>query len=183
MAGSWMNSVGQEVMNTILLTFNQTEIKAPVAKSMFTQGDPRHCRQPHQGGGVCTRGGKRDTFDFIGPIAANGRGNYMLVEGSKTPFELQIPGLTDSSLLCSICRSSTGRTARCSNTDRTISQAGGELSPCARQQFCDRTQCSMVSTLFINSAVTDVRQFNPEIGNYYLNQFKRLELCRTLPRR
>ena len=164
--------VRQEVMNTILLTFNQMEIKAPVAKSMFNKVI-RDIAGNHIKVEVYTRGGKQIRSYFIGPIAANGRGNYMLVEGSKTPFELQIPGF-DGFI------SSRFDMQVINWKDRTVFKYRPDNIAKLEVNYPRVPDSSFViersadgQYTFINSS-TDVRQFNPEIGNYYLNQFKRL---------
>ena len=162
--------VRQEVMNTILLTFNQMEIKAPVAKSMFNKVI-RDIAGNHIKVEVYTRGGKQIRSYFIGPIAANGRGNYMLVEGSKTPFELQIPVLTDSS--------PPFRYAGHQLEDRTvfkyrpdnIAKLEVNYPPCARQQFVINAVLMVSHFHQPQYRCTAVQSGDRQL---YLNQFKRL---------
>jgi hypothetical protein len=162
----------QDLLNTVLLTFNQMEVKVPVAKSMYDKV-VRDIAGNHIKVEIYNRSDKKIRSFYIGPISSTFRGNFMLVEGSETPFVVQIPGFDGfiSSRFDMEPLNWKDRTVFSTRPDN-IAKVSIDYPRVPDSSFVIERSVEGEYT-FTNKGQT-MPQFNPEIGNFYLNYFKKL---------
>ncbi len=162
----------QDLVTTILLTLQQMEINVPVAKSMYEKV-VRDIAGSHTKVEVYDARKKKIRSFFIGPVSTAYKGNFMITEGSKTPFIVHIPGF-DGFI--------SGRFVIDENQwkDRTVFNIKGGNIRELSVSYPKVPDSSFVITADGNKQYTLANQHttgktvNPEIVQYYFNQFKRI---------
>ena len=162
----------KEQVQSIMHALSQMEVNVPVAKSMF-DNVVRNIAGDHTKVEVYDRKGKKVRSFFIGPISTTYRGNFMLVDGSKTPFVVHIPGFDGFIHTRFVMDPYEWK-------DRTVFSYRPD-----RIRKLELTYPQVPDSSFVlhrseegeyrfESGLGDASSFNPEIGNYYLNKFKDL---------
>ena len=161
----------QDLVTTVLLTLQQMEINVPVAKSMYEKV-VRDIAGSHTKVEVYDAKGKKIRSFFIGPVSTAYKGNFMITEGSKTPFVVHIPGF-DGFV--------SGRFVIDANQwkDRTVFNIRCENIRELSVRYPRVPDSSFVLTsdgenFTLTNQHTAGKTVNPEIVTYYFNQFKRI---------
>lgn len=159
-----------EIIQSLLITFMQLEVDAPVAKSMYNTV-VRDIAGNHIKVEIYDRKGKKLKSYFIGSPNSSYRGNFMLMEGSDVPFVVMIPGFQGfvSSRFFLEADEWKDRTVFAYNP-ATIKKIQMEYPRIPDSSFTiERTGDSVFTMESATSGVV-----NPELGSYFFNQFKRL---------
>lgn len=158
-----------EIINSLLTTFMQLQVDVPVAKSMYNNV-VKDIAGDHIKVEIYNRKNKKIRSYYIGSPNNTYRGNFMLMEGSKVPFIVVIPGFQGfvSSRFFLEEKDWRDRTIFRYNPT-TIAKIEVEYPRIPDSSF---TIIRTVENNFTFETPVSKGTFNPELGNYYFNQFK-----------
>ncbi|MBK8489198.1 MAG: hypothetical protein WAU21_14270 [Chitinophagales bacterium] len=159
-----------EIVQSLLITFMQLEVNAPVAKSMYNTV-VRDIAGDHIKVEIYNRKNKKLKSYFIGSPNSSYRGNFMLMEGSKVPFVVTIPGFQGfvSSRFFLEPDQWKDRSIFAYNPAAII-KVEVEYPHIPDSSFTILRTNDSVFTMQSTTSGT----MNPELGRYFFNQFKRL---------
>ena len=166
----------QDIINTLMTTFREIEVNVPVAKSMYEKV-VRDIAGNHIKVEIYDKGNKKIRSFFIGPVSTAYSGNFMLVEGSKSPFIVHIPGFDGFISSRFVMEERLWK-------DRSVFNDGFDNIQELSINYPRVTDSSFTlirqndGTFHFESQTAMNGSVNPEIVKYYLNQYKSLN-CET----
>ncbi len=159
-----------DIINTLMTTFQQMEVNVPVAKSMYDKV-VKDIAGNHVKVEVYNQSNKKIRSFYIGPVSTAYNGNFMLVEGSKTPFVVHIPGFDGFISSRFVMDPALWK-------DRTVFNAKADGIERVQVDYPRVPDSSFViqrqsdDTFTFEGSVSG--NANPEIVGFYLNQFSKL---------